>query len=122
MKKGGGGGDISDDEYKALMDKNKHEIEEMKKSYEEKLKQAQTIKISATGATAADIQKQKAKYPHIFNLNMDPMLNATIVHIIKSGKYKIGSQKGSKSDIILYGPSILEQHAVIRSEKSHLKV
>jgi hypothetical protein len=45
-----------------------------------------------------------------------------IVHIFKSGKYRIGNQKGSKSDIVMCGPSMLEQHAIIQSAKDQLTV
>jgi hypothetical protein len=35
---------------------------------------------------------------------------------------QIGNQKGSKSDVVLQGPSMLEQHAVITCEKDQLRI
>ena len=35
---------------------------------------------------------------------------------------QIGNQKGSKSDIVLMGPSIIEKHAVIKQADDHLAV
>uniref|UniRef100_A0A914W862 Kinesin-like protein 6 n=1 Tax=Plectus sambesii TaxID=2011161 RepID=A0A914W862_9BILA len=119
----GGGGSIEDHEdYKKELEENEREMEEMRKSFEEKLLLAQAESAASGVKTSAEVAKQRAKYPHLYNLNIDPQLNAMVVHIIKSGKYRIGNAKGSKSDIVLSGPSMLEQHAIIVSAKDHLAV
>lgn len=41
---------------------------------------------------------------------------------LKHGKYKVGNQKGTACDIVLMGPSICDQHAIIRVSKDRLKV
>lgn len=92
------GKDGSDEEVKALMERNQREIEEMKKSYEEKLAAAaQQASLSATGKSADEIHQLREKHPHMYNLNADPQLTGTIVHILKPGKYKVSRRSLSTS-------------------------
>ena len=91
------------EEMKAQMKNNDKELQEMKLSYEEKLKAA---KASNTGGkdAMAELQKEKKKYPHIYNMNFDPQLSGKIIHILKKPETEIGNRKGNDSDICMIGP------------------
>lgn len=45
--------------------------------------------VSVMGKTADQVHKQREKYPHFYNLNVDPMLTGSIVHILTPGKNKV---------------------------------
>lgn len=107
MVKDGGGSLEADEDYKRELEENEREMEEMRKSFEEKLLlvliftniyryilrqyfQAQADTAALGMKTSSEVTKQRAKYPHLYNLNADPQLSGMIVHIIKSGKYRIG--------------------------------
>lgn len=113
--KGGGGSlpDGSDDDYKAQLVENQRQMDEMKKSFEEKLAQASkggSVNVQAQ----ADIDRRKQKYPHLYNLNGDDLLNGMVVFIITpGGKFKIGNQRGDKIDFLLRGPSIKDVHGYV---------
>ena len=69
---------------RAQMKSNDKELEEMKLSYEEKLKAAQAAAANAGGSNAvAELQKEKKKFPHIYNLNFDPQLSGKVIHILR---------------------------------------
>ncbi|CAH1773103.1 unnamed protein product [Owenia fusiformis] len=101
-----------EEDFKAQMSENANEMEEMKKSYEEKLKAFQEGHVPVVSET----NEKKKTTPHIYNLNFDPQLSGRIVYFTELPENKIGSKKGDPSDIVLAGPSIQEQHAVIFNE------
>ncbi|KAK7465940.1 hypothetical protein BaRGS_00037478 [Batillaria attramentaria] len=75
------------------MRKNQEELEEMKKSYEDRMKDSQS----------------EAK---------DPSLTAMIVHFCREGTSKVGNKKASPPpEILLNGLSIQPQHAVVTNKK-----
>ncbi len=88
------------EEMQAQMAENDREMNQMKMSYEEKLKN-NTVKVDGH---LAEVMKQKKERPHLHNLNFDPQLSNKIVHILKDGDQEIGSPKGQKSDITMAGP------------------
>lgn len=88
---------------KAQMAGNDQELEEMKLSYEERLKAAQA-KASSGNDLMAKINKQKKTHAHLYNLNFDPQLSGKIVHILKKPETEVGNQKGKESDICMIGP------------------
>ncbi len=90
------------EEMKANMDGNDKEVEELRLSYEEKLREAQR-KGGDTNALAKIMHEKKNK-PHIFNLNFDPQLSGKVVHILHAGEMEIGNTKGKPSDIPMAGP------------------
>ncbi|RWS30831.1 kinesin-like protein KIF28P [Leptotrombidium deliense] len=109
-----------EEEMKAVMVENERRMAEMKQTYEEKLHMRSN---EEKFVSESRMDKEKEKFeeelrtnPYLSNLNFDEQLSGKIVHIIKFGANKIG--KSRESDIVLYGPSIHEQHATIhRQEK-----
>ncbi|XP_063871952.1 kinesin-like protein KIF28P [Scylla paramamosain] len=99
-----------EEEMKARMLENEQEMINMKKSYEEKLKMAQKDSVDPS---IAKKEQDKSHKPHIYNLNVDPMLSGRIIHILKPGMNTVGNRKGVESTIIMVSPSIQEQHAEI---------
>ncbi len=89
------------EEMQAQMNGNNKELEEMKLSYEEKLKAAQK---NSSDHALQQINKEKKKNPHLYNLNFDPQLNGKIIHILKKSQTEIGNKKGKESDICMIGP------------------
>ncbi|KAK3106540.1 hypothetical protein FSP39_022244 [Pinctada imbricata] len=118
----GGGGDDDDDltdeeraqikaemedQYKSILEKNQLEMEEMRKTFEEKLKETQ-----GTGTDFAAIAEKKKTTAHLSNLNMDPQLSGHIVHFIETPEAVLGSG----GEIVIRGPSVAEKHAKIINE------
>ena len=50
------------------------------------------------------MNREKENKPHIYNLNMDPMLSGRIVNILKKKQTEVGNRKGEESDITMVGP------------------
>ncbi|XP_071522909.1 LOW QUALITY PROTEIN: kinesin-like protein KIF28P [Panulirus ornatus] len=103
-----------EEEVKARMMENEQEMANMKKSYEEKLRQA---KKDFVDPSIAKKEQDKQTKPHIYNLNVDPMLSGRIIHILSPGDNTIGNRKGAESNITMISPSIQEQHAVMTVAK-----
>ncbi|GIY76501.1 kinesin-like protein KIF28P [Caerostris darwini] len=103
-----------EEEMKAAMAENERELQQIKQSYEEKLRQArQAQKVDAERAKLEELKKQ---HPHLSNLNFDPQLSGKILHILKKGANRIG--KEDNADIMLLGPSIQENHAIIHVQEA----
>lgn len=100
------------EDFKAQLSENDKEMEEMKKTYEEKLKAFQDGHVSVVG----DQNEKKKSTPHLFNLNIDSQLSGKIIHFIEKDTTKIGNKNGEQSDITLGGPSIQQEHAIICKE------
>ena len=49
-------------------------------------------------------EEDRAKKPHIYNLNQDPMLSGNLVHILRPGTTKIGKNKTGQNTINILGP------------------
>eukprot|EP00057_Strongylocentrotus_purpuratus_P008662 XP_011663136.1 PREDICTED: kinesin-like protein KIF1B [Strongylocentrotus purpuratus] len=124
--KGGGGKEaailqgIPEDEVEEMkselerqLQQNQSEMESMKKSWEQKLKEVHT-------AQEQELAKEKKKHeemkvtPHFWNLNEDPALTGMIIHFIKQGLTKVGSDKAHPAaDMVLSGLNMEKEHAVI---------
>jgi len=100
------------DEMNSRKKDNDKELQELKLSYEEKLKAAQSQ--GGGGNEMLQLQKEKKKYPHIYNLNFDPQLSGKIIHILRKPDTEIGNRKGKDSDICMIGPGIHNQHAILK--------
>ncbi|XP_047482876.1 kinesin-like protein KIF28P isoform X3 [Penaeus chinensis] len=103
-----------EEEMKARMMENEKEMMDMKKTYEEKLKQS---KMEHVDPSIAKKEEEKQKKPHIYNLNVDPLLTGRVVHILRPGANTVGNRKGEESNVTIIGPSIQEQHAVMTVNK-----
>lgn len=103
-----------EDEYKSMLEKNQKEMEEMQKSFEQKLAEAQ-----GTGSykDIAEINEKKKRLPHLYNLNSDPMLTGHIIHFIENDQETvIGNGKDKETDLTIRGGSIEDRHCVIREK------
>ncbi|GIY70401.1 kinesin-like protein KIF28P [Caerostris extrusa] len=94
-----------EEEMYAAMAENDRDLQQMKQSYDDKLK------ISRQQKRISKIEKEKKVRPHFTNLNFDPMLSGKIVHLLKAGENIVG--KTDQADIQLLGPSIQERHAIV---------
>ncbi|XP_041460234.1 kinesin-like protein KIF28P isoform X3 [Lytechinus variegatus] len=104
-----------EEEMAARLSDNEKEMEEMKKTWEEKLRQAQAANVGDDSERAK--KEARKNTPHLFNLNVDPALSGMIVHILAPGNYNVGSDKAeNKPQIVLNGLSIQKEHAVITNE------
>ncbi|KAG8190882.1 hypothetical protein JTE90_010307 [Oedothorax gibbosus] len=98
-----------EEEMKAAMAENERELQQIRQSYEEKLKAARLSQRADN--ERAKLEELKKQHPHLSNLNFDPQLSGKILHILKKGANIIG--KEDNTDILLLGPSIQESHAII---------
>ncbi|EDV26227.1 uncharacterized protein TRIADDRAFT_23272, partial [Trichoplax adhaerens] len=91
---------------------NEREMEEMKKSWEQKLKES----TKSQEATEENRLRDKRKTtPHLWNLNEDPQLTGVVVHFVDPGENTIGNSKAEpEPNIVLNGLSIQQQHAIIK--------
>lgn len=89
------------EELERELARNAREMEEMQKSWQEKLKEAHAK--SAVATDAADKEKEeKATVPHLWNLNEDPALAGVICHFMRPGKEtRVGNGKSDPPPSIL---------------------
>ncbi|XP_063964719.1 kinesin-like protein KIF28P [Lytechinus pictus] len=104
------------------LQRNQSEMESMKKSWEQKLKEVHS-------AQEQELAKEKKKHeemkvmPHLWNLNEDPALTGMIIHMLKQGLTKVGSDKATPAaDIVLSGLNMEKEHAVISSRGNTVKI
>ncbi|KAB7507962.1 Kinesin-like protein KIF28P [Armadillidium nasatum] len=107
-------GKQKEEEVKAQVLSNEQELQNLIRSYEEKLKEA---KKGSVDPLLKKKEEEKQRKPHIFNLNSDPQLSGKIIHILRAGNNTIGNRRGDTSDIVMIGPSMQENHAVITVDK-----
>ena len=95
------------EEMKATMADNDKEMEEMAKTYEQKLKEAHAKAASEGGEDLQRIMKAKKTTPHLYNINYDPQLSGRIVHILDKAETQIGNGKNKEDqsgEIVMIGP------------------
>ena len=109
-----------EDEMKAAMAENERRMQEMKQTYEEKLKEKHRLEQEAESSEqmnpfynnqAPEMEDAKKINPHLSNLNFDEQLSGKIIHIIREDVNLLG--KSSDCNVMLYGPSIHDLHAKI---------
>ncbi|XP_059144638.1 kinesin-like protein KIF28P isoform X3 [Physella acuta] len=103
-----------EEEYKVMLANNEKQMEEMRKSFEEKLKEAQ----QASGEnTQAMIAAKKKNTAYMYNLNTDPFLTGHIINFFDTPAEKIGNGKDEgETELVLTGPGIAPKHAIVRME------
>ncbi|ESO96408.1 hypothetical protein LOTGIDRAFT_115884, partial [Lottia gigantea] len=106
-----------EEEYKSRLETNAKEMEEMAKTFEERLKEAH----AHGGQHVAELIEKKKKVVHLSNLNMDPQLTGHIVLFLEKPVISVGNGKGI-ADISIRGPSIVDKHAIIREEKGEYSI
>jgi len=103
-----------EEELAARMAENERQMADMQKAWQEKLDEAKA-KNSSTDIAIATAAEERKTRPHLYNLNMDPMLTGMIVHILQDGVNTIGRGKQDPSPSIgLHGLNISAQHAEIQ--------
>ncbi|KAI8767400.1 kinesin protein KIF28P [Biomphalaria glabrata] len=103
-----------EEEYKSRLSNNEKEMEEMKKSFEEKLKEAQLL---SGDNVQTQINAKKKTTAHMYNLNTDPLLTGHIINFFDTPAEKIGNGKDEgETELILTGPGIAPKHAIVRME------
>lgn len=87
---GGGGGDPeAEAKLKAMQEQleaNKREMEEMEKSWEDKVAEARAKDAEQTKKLEEEKAARLAGTPHLINLNEDPMLDRKAIYDIKDGE------------------------------------
>ncbi|KAJ7319512.1 hypothetical protein OS493_035822 [Desmophyllum pertusum] len=92
---------------------NQREMEEMKKSWQERLAEQESANKAKEEQEKKDKELRKTT-PHFWNLNEDSQLSRKIMHLIKPGEQRVGNKKADpKPDIVLSGLSILAEHATL---------
>ena len=96
---------------KKQMEDNEKEMDNMEKTYEEKLAAALANQSQKKNDREELLEKAKT-IPHLSNLNMDPSLSGTLKLLLEgNGTKTVGVPK--KADIGLFGIGILDPHATI---------
>uniref|UniRef100_T1ISP8 Kinesin-like protein n=1 Tax=Strigamia maritima TaxID=126957 RepID=T1ISP8_STRMM len=90
---------LSSSDLSAAMHENERQMQEMKESYEDKLRMADMI-----SPKVLMIESEKKTKPHLYNLNIDAQLTGKIIHILHSGQTTIGNHRGRPSTITMTGP------------------
>eukprot|EP01114_Cavostelium_apophysatum_P016487 TRINITY_DN4700_c0_g1_i4.p1 TRINITY_DN4700_c0_g1~~TRINITY_DN4700_c0_g1_i4.p1 ORF type:complete len:1712 (-),score=613.88 TRINITY_DN4700_c0_g1_i4:86-5185(-) len=94
-------------------------IAEMQKTWEEKLKEAQTIQ-QERKAALQDMGvaiKAVSTLPHFINLNEDPLMSESLLYYLREGITRIGrSDTEVTQDIQLNGLSIAKEHCVVENK------
>lgn len=109
------------------MRENERLLEEMNKSWEQKLEEAKRLASSQnsaadTGAVSMNSIRGTTT-PFITNLHEDLQLSECVVYLFKPGHTKIG-QRGQepKNDVVLSGLNVSKQHAEVTNEGSVIKL
>ncbi len=99
-----GGGGVGQEELKALMERNELEMDKIKTTWEEQLREARGEGERLQSEQKA-IEDKKKKVPHLWNLNEDPALSGVNMFFIDSKKeFVIGYGRGQvKPDFPIYG-------------------
>ena len=105
-------------EMEAELLENQRMMEEQNKSWEEKLKDAQST-FSAADQEKQEMEDRKANTAHLLNLNEDPALSGHICHFVAkgAGQVTIGRRNATPTpDIVLGGLGIAASHAVLLAD------
>uniref|UniRef100_A0A8R1YT96 Kinesin-like protein n=1 Tax=Pristionchus pacificus TaxID=54126 RepID=A0A8R1YT96_PRIPA len=115
---GGGGHSSGSEELEALkrqLAENQKEMENLQKTWEQKLAE-EAGKHSAIEGHDAALAKKRQCVPHLWNLNEDPALTDVVVHFIPEGEVTVGNKSASPpASIVLNGMAIQPQHAVLHN-------
>ncbi|SPQ97763.1 Kinesin motor domain-containing protein [Plasmodiophora brassicae] len=109
-------------ELQKTIEENDRLMQEMAKSWEQKLKEAREAALAAAqqaGPSDGSVSVHSAeasRLPHLVNLHEDPMLSECVVYPFKAGITKIGRPNAeTKQDVMLSGLNIKKEHAVVEN-------
>lgn len=104
-----------EDNMKKQIEESEKEIQTMKKTYEEKLIEAQA---KAKEIAKYNVNEKASSLPHLSNISSDPMLTGSLKHLFettaKKTKFILGNS--DKCDIQLFGLGIQDRHAGVTLE------
>ena len=101
-----------EEEMKALMSENERQMIEIKKTYEDKLKEKEALESHyGLDGDREKVEIDKRDNPYLSNLNFDEQLCGKIIYLIRKGVNNLG--KSDNCSIKLYGPSIQDNHGRI---------
>ncbi|XP_038044731.1 kinesin-like protein KIF28P [Patiria miniata] len=104
-------------ELELQMQRNQSEMDSMKQSWEQRLKEVQSVQEEKLAKEIKKREEMKVT-PHFWNLNEDPALTGMIVHFTHSGVTRVGNQKAETTpEIMLTGLSVQKEHATITNTK-----
>lgn len=125
---GGGGGDSQEEveemrkQMEAEMKKNQEEMEAMKLSWEERMKEQNNANAQKLAEDAKKAEQVKVT-PHFWNLNEDPSLTGMVNHLCLEGTTAIGTDKAKKAPgILLKGLNIQPEHASVTNKGGVVKI
>ncbi|XP_036362558.1 kinesin-like protein KIF28P isoform X1 [Octopus sinensis] len=104
-----------EEEYSNILDENNRRIDDIRKTYAERLKEAEERAHQPAEMRKAMVQKKKT-VPYIYNLNMDPQLTGHVFYFFENSPISVG--KDVENAICLKGPSIAGKHASICQNKN----
>jgi hypothetical protein len=115
LKQGGGapaevtsGDDDNDsEELKAQLEENERQMNEMKESWEKKLKEAQDA-LRERDNEEEQKKLERQSHPHLYNLNVDPQLTGMIVHTLKPGDQQSAWKRHTHSRLCSLTSKILD--------------
>ncbi|GMR41799.1 hypothetical protein PMAYCL1PPCAC_11994 [Pristionchus mayeri] len=112
---GGGGHFSGSEELEALkrqLAENQKEMENLQKTWEQKLAEEASKHSAVEGHDA----KRRQSVPHLWNLNEDSALTDVVMHFIPEGEVTVGNKSASPPpSIVLNGMAIQPQHAVLHN-------
>lgn len=82
---------------KEQLEANQREMEEMSKSWEDKLKEAKAKAEAEDKIRAEEEALRLAGTPHLVNLNEDPLLDRKVIYDIKSGEPLVCARRNKDS-------------------------
>ena len=110
---------------KEQMAENDKIIAEMKKSWEEKLKDSAAIVSGNMGDSGAVHARNAAEtqIPYLMNLHEDPQLSECVLYVFKKGITRIGRKNPDvPQDVNLSGLNILAEHALVTNEDGKVTI
>lgn len=121
---GGGGGPDPEAEAKIKamqeqLEANRREMEEMSKSWEDKVAEAKQREEEEKAKREADEQARLQGTPHLINLNEDPMLDRKAIYDIKIGESLTAGRrsKASSHKLQLGGVGVQTDHVVFECDE-----
>lgn len=108
-----------EEEIEAILRENERKMNELRESYEDRLKQEKNFHTlnHQEENKRKQLERERDACPHLFNLNLDEQMDRKIIFLVKPGVNMIG--KSEECAIQLMGPLIQEQHAVINRTESN---
>jgi len=107
-----------EEDFKNRLSDNEKEMEEMRKTFEEKLAAAQAGGGGGgAGGVVSQTAEMKKTIAHLYNLNPDPQLTGHIINFFDTPLERVGNGKSEEeTELVLVGPGIAPKHAVVKME------